>query len=112
MRLRDRVAIVTGGSSGIGRGVALAFAGEGARVVVADVREEPLRGKYHETDTTTPTLLEIERLGGEGLFVQADISDEGAAGDLLERTLARFGRLDVLVNNAGIHIPGGIEQLS
>jgi NAD(P)-dependent dehydrogenase (short-subunit alcohol dehydrogenase family) len=112
MRLKDRVAIVTGGSSGIGRGIALGFAREGARVVVADLREEPLRGKYHETDVTTPTVAEIERLGGEGLFVRADISDEDAVRAVIDRTVERFGGLDILVNNAGIHIPGSSQEIS
>ena len=56
MVLKDRIAIITGGSSGIGRGIALEYAREGARIVIADKRETPLRGKYHETDTTTPTV--------------------------------------------------------
>jgi NAD(P)-dependent dehydrogenase (short-subunit alcohol dehydrogenase family) len=112
MRLKDRVAIVTGGSSGIGRGIALAFAREGARVVVADVREEPLRGKYHETDVSTPTVKEVGRLGGEGLFIREDVSDEHAAETVIEQTVARFGGLDILVNNAGIHVPGGSQDLS
>jgi NAD(P)-dependent dehydrogenase (short-subunit alcohol dehydrogenase family) len=112
MRLAERVAIVTGGSSGIGRGIALAFAREGARVVVADVREEPRRGKYHETDVTTPTVAEIERAGGTGLFLQTDVSEEGAVRELVEQTVARFGGLDILVNNAGIHLPGGSQEIT
>lgn len=111
-RLEGRIAIVTGGSSGIGRGIALAFAGEGAKVVVADVREEPLRGRYHETDVHTPTVAEIERQGGQGLFVQADVSDEAAIAEVLRRTVERFGGLDILVNNAGIHIPGSSQEIS
>jgi len=112
MRLKDRVAIVTGGSSGIGRGIALAFAREGARVVVADVVEAPRRGKYHETDVETPTAVEIDRAGGEALFVRTDAADPAAVAALIEQTVARFGGLDILVNNAGIHIPGGIQDLS
>jgi meso-butanediol dehydrogenase / (S,S)-butanediol dehydrogenase / diacetyl reductase len=110
MRLKDRTAIVTGGSSGIGRGIALAFARDGARVVVADVREEPLQGKYHETDVTTPTAAEIERLGGEGLFVRTDMADEDSVRALLEQTVHQFGGLDILVNNAGIYIPGSSQE--
>ena len=58
MILKDRICIITGGSSGIGRGIALEYAREGARIAIADKREIPLRGKYHETDTTTPTVTE------------------------------------------------------
>jgi NAD(P)-dependent dehydrogenase (short-subunit alcohol dehydrogenase family) len=112
MRLRDRVAIVTGGSSGIGRGVALGFAREGARVVVADVREDPRRGRYHETDAFEPTAAAIERAGGQAEFVRADVSQESGVRELLDRAVSRFGGLDILVNNAGIHIPGGMQDLS
>ncbi|MGV3720157.1 MAG: SDR family NAD(P)-dependent oxidoreductase [Actinomycetota bacterium] len=112
MRLKNRVAMVTGGSSGIGRGIALAFAREGARVVIADLREEPLRGKYHEQDVRTPTAVEIERNGGEALFVQTDVADPPSQAALFEAALRRFGGLDILVNNAGIHIPGSSQTLS
>ena len=112
MRLKDRVALVTGASSGIGRGIALEFAREGAGVAVVDIREAPLRGKYHETDVTTPTVSEIEQSGGEGLFIQADAADEAQVEAAVARTVDHFGGLDILVNNAGIHIPGGIGELS
>lgn len=112
MRLKDRVAIVTGGSSGIGRGIALEFAKEGAKVVVADLQEKPKQGKYHDQDVVTPTAVEVENLGGQGLFVQTDMLDDKAVKNLIDQTVAHFGRLDVLVNNAGIHIPGGVETLS
>jgi len=112
MRLKDRVAIVTGGSSGIGRGIALEFAKEGAKVVVADIQENPKRGKFHDQDLMTPTVEEVEKLGSEGLFVQTDMLDDKGVKNLIDRTVAHFGGLDILVNNAGIHIPGGIETLS
>ena len=60
MVLKDRVCIVTGGSSGIGRGIALECASEGVRIAVVDKREAPLRGKYHETDVTTPSSLMVD----------------------------------------------------
>ena len=104
--------IITGGSSGIGRGIALEFAREGARIVVVDKQETPLRGKYHETDTTTPTVSEIEKLGAEGLFLQADVADDAQVARVIQRTVEHFGGLDILVNNAGIHIPGGAQELS
>ena len=112
MLLKNRIAIITGGSSGIGRGIALECAREGARVVVVDKQETPLRGKYHETDTTTPTVTEIEKLGTEGLFLQADVADDSQVAHVIQRTVEHFGGLDILVNNAGIHIPGGVQELS
>ena len=112
MKLEDRIAIVTGGSSGIGRGIALEFAREGARVVVADIREDPRRGKYHEQDTVSTTVSEIVGLGGEGVFVEADLSDDSAIARMVETSVTRFGGVDILVNNAGIHIPGDSQEIS
>ena len=112
MLLKDRISIVTGGSSGVGRGIALEFAREGACVAIADKQEAPLRGKYHETDVTTPTVEEIEKLGGQAIFVQTDVTDESQVERLIERTVEHFGGLDILVNNAGIHIPGGAQDIS
>ena len=102
MKLRDRVAIVTGGSSGIGRGISIELAGEGARVVVCDLVERPRPGKYHDRDVTTPTVEALNAMGADGLFVKTDVSDEAAVNRLVERTVETFGGLDILVNNAGI----------
>ncbi len=110
MTLNDRVAIITGASSGIGRGIALALAREGACVAVADIQEAPKKGIYHDTDLTTSTAEEIEKLGGKGIFVQTDVSDDEAVRNLIEQTVSEFGKLDILINNAGITIPGGIEE--
>ena len=107
MKLKDRVAIVTGASSGIGRGIALEMAREGARVVVSDITETPKRGKYHERDVTTPTVSEIEKLGAEAVFVVADVSDESQVQAMVQAAIDRFGRLDILVNNAGIYFDTG-----
>lgn len=90
--LRDRVAIVTGASSGIGEACAFAFANKGARVVVAARRAARLDGL-------------VERLaaaGGEALAVATDVTDEASVERLFARAIERFGRVDVLVNNAGI----------
>ncbi|MCZ6636399.1 MAG: SDR family NAD(P)-dependent oxidoreductase, partial [bacterium] len=97
---------------GIGRGIALELAREGARVVVGDIQETPKRGIHHDTDVTTPTVEEVEKLGGEGLFVQADMGNEEAVHILVERGAEHFGGLDILVNNAGIHIPANSQELS
>jgi len=112
MLLENRIAIVTGGSSGIGRGIATEFAREGAQVVVTDIQEAPSRGKYHEKNTITPTVEEIEKLGAQGLFVQTDMADDSQVDLLIQKTVEHFGGLDILVNNAGIHIPGNSQEIS
>lgn len=112
MKLKDRVAIVTGGSSGIGRGIALELAKEGAKVVVADLREEPKKGVRYDKDLSTTTVEEVKALGSDGLFVPCDMLDDQAVKNVVAQTVAHFGALDILVNNAGIHIQGGIEDLS
>lgn len=112
MRLKDRVAVVTGGSSGIGRGICLEFAREGAKVVVADLQEAPRRGKYFETDTQPTTLTEIERLGAEGLFLSTDVAHETSVRAMIDQTVARFGGIDILVNNAGINVHGSSQEVS
>lgn len=112
MILKGRVALVTGGSSGIGRGICLEFAREGARVVVADIRETPKQGKYYEKEPALPTAAQIAQEGGQALFVQADLAQEGAVRQLIEQGSAHFGGLDILVNNAGVFIPGSSQELS
>ncbi len=95
MRLKDRVAIVTGGASGIGRAIACRFAEEGARVVIADVTTEPREGGE-------PTQDVIAAAGGTALFTRSDVSIWDEVDALVGGTVARFGRLDVMVNNAAI----------
>lgn len=102
--LDGRVAIVTGGSSGIGRGIAIAFGRAGAQVVVADVQEEPRRGKYHETEPRPPTADRINGDGGAAAFVATDVSRPEQIERMVAFAAERFGGVDVLVNNAGIGI--------
>jgi NAD(P)-dependent dehydrogenase (short-subunit alcohol dehydrogenase family) len=92
MRLQDRVAVVTGGSSGIGRAIALRFAEQGAHVVVGDVVREPREG-----GETTEALL-----GGRGVHVDSDVSRSADVDRLVSTAVERYGRLDVMVCNAGI----------
>ncbi len=92
MKLDGRVAIVTGGGSGIGEAIATAFAREGARVAVAGRRLEPIRAVADA----------IGRAGGEALAVAGDVRRVPDAEALVRTTVDRFGRLDILVNNAGI----------
>jgi NAD(P)-dependent dehydrogenase (short-subunit alcohol dehydrogenase family) len=94
--LQNKVAIVTGASSGLGRAIALRYAGEGASVVIADTIEAPIEGG--ET-----TLERIRAGGGKALFVKTDISDWDAVDALVSETAKHFGRLDVMVNNAAIY---------
>ncbi len=91
-RLQDKVAIVTGGGTGIGRGIALAYAREGAIVVIANRREEKGQGVVNE----------IEREGGRALFVRTDIRSLPDIDNLVERPVEAYGRIDILVNNAGV----------
>ncbi|MGH9839293.1 MAG: glucose 1-dehydrogenase [Blastocatellia bacterium] len=90
MNLKGKVALVTGGSSGIGRATALAFAREGAKVVIAARRVE----------LGNEVVNEITAAGGEGLFIQADVSKSNEVEALIIKTVAAYGRLDCAVNNA------------
>ncbi|MCX5245848.1 glucose 1-dehydrogenase [Streptomyces sp. NBC_00201] len=96
-RFTDRTVLVTGAGSGIGRAVALAFAAEGAQVVVAGRRREPL----------DETVRLIEEQGGKALAVTADVSEAAGTEALVRAAVDRFGSLDVAVNNAGVFRGGG-----
>jgi len=92
MRLKDRVAVITGGGQGIGRAYALRFAHEGAKVVVAEVNEQ--KG--------AEVAEEVKAAGSEALFVKTDVSSEESCAAMAATAAERFGRIDVLVNNAAI----------
>lgn len=99
MRLKNKVAIITGGASGIGQATARLFAENGARVVVADIDEA--RGQE--------TVSLIRNDGGEAVFVPADVSQEDQARNITEEALQRFGRVDILVNDAAVFVLKGFS---
>ncbi len=101
--MRGKVAIVTGASRGIGKAIALGLAREGAKVVVAARSEVAPHEKL--PGTIGKTAAEIEGFGGEALPVRCDVTDEASVDAMVEATLERFGRIDVLVNNAAIDFP-------
>jgi 3-oxoacyl-[acyl-carrier protein] reductase len=95
MLLSGKIAIITGGSRGIGKGIARTFVSEGASAVIADILEA--EGKR--------TVEEIEREGGNGMFVYCDVTDSGQVQNMVDLTLNKYGKVDILVNNAGIGTP-------
>src|SRR5215813_1506350 len=99
-RLADKVCLITGAGSGIGQATAKLFTAEGARVVVADVDLEAARG----------TVEDIERGGGAAVAEQVDVTEESQTIELAARVVGRFGRIDVLFNNAGIPGVGDVVE--
>ena len=103
MGLDGKVAIVTGGSEGIGKAAALRMAGEGANVIIVARRQDVLDAAAGEIRTATE---------GEVTTVSADVSERGTAADVVKTTVDKYGRLDILVNNAGTSMAKGFEQVS
>ncbi|CAI7609402.1 unnamed protein product [Penicillium glandicola] len=99
-RLQDKVAIVTGSSSGLGRAIAIRYAQEGAKVVCADLT--PTARSQEEAEITTYDF--IVRDGGQAIFLQTDVGDATQMENLVQTAVKEYGRLDILVNNAGISI--------
>src|ERR1700674_4478540 len=100
MRLRDKVAIVTGAASGIGREIARTFAREGAKVVIADLDQQG----------ADAAARDLEASGKRAVGITMDVSSEPQVEAGMAKTVAAFGRLDILVSNAGIQILAPLDQ--
>jgi NAD(P)-dependent dehydrogenase (short-subunit alcohol dehydrogenase family) len=101
MRLKDKVTLITGAASGIGKSTALLFAQEGAAVIVNDLDEVKGHG----------TVNEIKAVGGHAVFMQADVTHPQSVKEMVEKAIAEFGRIDVLFNNAGISGVGALHEI-
>ena len=100
MRLAGKTAVVTGGASGFGAGIAKKFAAEGARVLVADIN----------ADGAAAIAAEI---GNGSLGHQVDVADDGSVSNMAARAIIEFGKVDILVNNAGVtHLPNALDAIS
>ncbi|OGK33153.1 hypothetical protein A3E10_01120 [Candidatus Roizmanbacteria bacterium RIFCSPHIGHO2_12_FULL_37_23] len=102
MRLQNKVGIITGGGTGIGAGIALMFAKEGAQVIICGRRKEPLE----------KTVDEIKKSGGEAIYCITDVSSQKQIQEMVETTITKFGAIDILVNNAGVYIPDDVTSTS
>lgn len=102
-RLEGKVAIVTGSDRGIGRGIAVALAKEGCKIVI---------NSYKESEDAKKAVEEIKRLGSDAIFVKANVIREIDIKNLVDKAVGKFGRLDIMVNNAGILVQGTVETLT
>ncbi len=93
MKLRNKVALITGSSRGIGKATALLFAKEGAKVVVNYIKSK---------ENASYVVQEIHKLGSEATAIQADVSNENQVKSMVDEAVKKFGKIDILVNNAGI----------
>lgn len=101
MRLKDKVALITGSGSGIGKSTALLFAREGATLIVNDLAE----------DAGAETVEQIRREGGQAMFIRADVTDADEVQKMILTAIAEFGRIDILFNNAGISSVGRLDEI-
>jgi NAD(P)-dependent dehydrogenase (short-subunit alcohol dehydrogenase family) len=100
MRLKDKVAVVTGARRGIGRAIALEFAKEGAKVVVSDI----------ELTECQAVCDEIRKLGSDAIAVKCDVTKKNEVDEMMEKAVRKFGKLDIMVNNAGVYVAKPVAQ--
>ncbi len=109
MRLQNKVVIVTGASRGLGEYMAVTMAAEGAKIVAAarteQVTDERLPGTIHET------VQKIKDAGGEAIAIKCNVADAASIDEMVKAVLARYGRIDVLINNAAVQPPGRIATI-
>src|SRR5262245_8762527 len=99
-RLAGKVAVITGAGRGLGRAYALRLASLGANIVVNDIRLDAAR-EFDEELTAETVMAECEALGVKSIGVEADVTDKSAVERMFEQTLSAFGRVDILITNAG-----------
>ncbi len=102
MKLRSRVAIITGAGGGIGRAIAIEYAREHARLVLLDV----------DSKATKELVTQIEHFGGEAIFIKCDVTKERQVKRSIKKVLDTFGKIDILVNNAGLFLKEPLERTS
>jgi 3-oxoacyl-[acyl-carrier protein] reductase len=102
MRLQGKVAVVSGGAQGIGRAIALGLGREGAKVVIADL----------QADKAKSVAAELQALGTEALAIEVNVASESSVKQLANETFSRFGRVDVLVNDAGIYLKAPVVEIT
>jgi 3-oxoacyl-[acyl-carrier protein] reductase len=102
MRFKNKVAVITGGAQGIGRAIALGMAREGAKIVVADLHSEKANA----------VAGEVKELGSAARGVGVDVADETSVNQLANATFAAFGRVDILVNDAGVYLKSSVADMS
>jgi len=102
-RLEGKVAIITGSNRGIGKGIAMAFAKEGCKVVI---------NSYKEDEEARKAVEEIKNLGSDAVFIKANVIREVDIKNLVDNAVEKFGKLDIMVNNAGILVQGTVETLT
>ncbi|MHA1649790.1 MAG: SDR family NAD(P)-dependent oxidoreductase [Candidatus Helarchaeota archaeon] len=102
MRVKDKIVILTGAASGIGRATAVLFAKEGAKLVLSDINE----------DGGEETLQLVKKEGADAIFLKCDVTKGDDVKEMVEKTLEKYGKIDILINNAGVVRVGQIEDMS
>lgn len=101
MKLKDKIAIITGAGAGMGKATAILFAKEGAKICLNS-----------QSNSAQDTADIIKKDAGEAIFVQGDISEPTTSDEIVKKTIETFGKIDILINNAGIVLPGRVDNMS